>query len=852
MATVVEPLTGGLVTSRDPALLKEGELSDIVNAHYFPNTQALKRATGRASFGTVSAGVSAVGLRDAKFDNGDHYLLAHASASYFRAAVGDGPAATFTSFFSSANAATAETPVTGASLETIQRQNRFFLLNGTNINQVFYLSATATSSTPLVRRMGLRAVSATPATAEVASAFSQSASGYYEYWTTEMFRGTADGAGFQIEGTFVSADPATVFVSSTGVAPRISMPATVNPNATHWRIYRSPRKETATDVQFPAGFLAATLPVTTNTFLDGSGVSNTGLLLVASANSGGNLYAEFASATGATTDDAGATFARANIDLSGSSTFWGIKYQAYYAIPFTGISGNIAGIDVQVRAKASSATKCSLSVAIGEGRGANGEFVGGMPQKSTGALTTSFANYTLGSSSDKWFPSSSPEQFTESSFNSNFMILLIAQANRKVTDAQQTETVDIDFVKIRVHYAGAAAANEKDVPFGAVTIDVSGVVASVGRDGEPPRASTGDVYEDSVVVNDTTNRSLVRYSSPGLPESFPSLYFIDFETPDNDEVTLIRTLNNRLLVGLRRSLWRINYLPNENDSQFSRGRAIENVSSQFGPVNAMCGAIYTKEGGRQELAFVSDQGIMTTDGFKVDTLTRDLDWRLVVATANSTPIALINDPENWTLWFYYRNDGLGTDSYRKLPLSYHPRHLKEEGPKIGGPVFVRNKSGANFASVESAWAVSRSNGDTSIYTGYGGSSAAGGGDIYLDQGTTNPANDPAFGFTTRRMYLNGLGNEWKLTGIMPYFSSQAGSQTHSWTAKTVETNDTAGEVSRESLSATLAGQITYDLTFNQIGEGTRLTMAVTSGHNTLGMESILIEGEGFDTRTPFR
>ena len=247
MPQVLEALVGGLVTSRDPALLKEGELSALQNCFYVPNAQALTRAIGRTSFGTVTAGVSAVGLRDLKFDNGDHYLIAHASASYYRAPVGDGPAATFTSIFASA---------TGASLETIQRENRFFLLNGTNINQAAYLSATAVGSTPQVRRMGLVAISAQPATALVASNFSQSVSGYYEYWITEVYRATQDGAPFYIEGTFTG-DPATVFVSSTAAAPQISLASPVNSIATHWRVYRSPRKETAKDVAFPNGFLAA-------------------------------------------------------------------------------------------------------------------------------------------------------------------------------------------------------------------------------------------------------------------------------------------------------------------------------------------------------------------------------------------------------------------------------------------------------------------------------------------------------------------------------------------------------------------------------------------------------------------
>ena len=46
MSRRVEPLDKGLVTIRDPALLKPGELSFIRNAVYLPGSQALQRAKG--------------------------------------------------------------------------------------------------------------------------------------------------------------------------------------------------------------------------------------------------------------------------------------------------------------------------------------------------------------------------------------------------------------------------------------------------------------------------------------------------------------------------------------------------------------------------------------------------------------------------------------------------------------------------------------------------------------------------------------------------------------------------------------------------------------------------------------
>jgi len=79
MGRLTEPLTGGLVTDRDPALLKPGQLQGMRNLVYRNGAAALCHARGRSQFGVVSAATTAVaGLRDIHFDNGDFYLVAMA------------------------------------------------------------------------------------------------------------------------------------------------------------------------------------------------------------------------------------------------------------------------------------------------------------------------------------------------------------------------------------------------------------------------------------------------------------------------------------------------------------------------------------------------------------------------------------------------------------------------------------------------------------------------------------------------------------------------------------------------------------------------------------------------------
>lgn len=841
MARKAEPLNGGLVTSRDPAVLEEGELSAIQNAEYRPGSQALQRVKGRALFATAST-TAVVGLRDVKFDNGDHYLIAHASNLYFKSAVGD--TGTFASF---------DTVTAGTKLERIHFANRFYLLNGANDNRVFYLSATATGTTPSVRRMGLLAVDDTPTTTLVASTFSQDVTGYYEYWTTEVMKTTADGKNLLIESTF-SGDPATIFVNSTASAAKVEMPSTINPEATHWRVYRSAKKDHEKDKLFPFGLLVGDQAISTanNIFTDTSVVASASALPTLVNTSGFN--SGWATATGLTADDG--TAARGTFTALG-------QRQGAYGFNHGGFVGSVRGITVELEAKASVANT-PLSVQIGAPRLADGSYSGVQQQyiqhtliekfstsakvasKSFHVSSTAFGVYTLGGSADTWLrPDRVP--WSDSDFSGNNFMVVLRTNGLSIID---TRTIDVDYVKVTVHYA---AGLDTIVPFPSVVINDEEATGGVGRNGPPPKASTGDVFEDHVVLNDVDAPSTIRWSTPGDPESFPVPYSMDFETPDNAAVTLIRTLNNRVIVGMTNWLWRVNYLPEETDANFSRGRAREVLSSQLGVVNEMCGCVYTEPNGQQKLAGVHDSGIFSTDGFNIEDLTEDLKWSTIIATANSQAIALINDPENSKLLFYFRNDSLGTESYRRLGICYGKDHRKANGKvKIDGPTFVRNKSGANFASLESAWSLRRSTGRTGIYQGYGSATAAGGGSVYFDTSTAIPANDPAFGFTTRRMYLAGMSNEWRANEIHYYLSNQSGTQTLSVSALTTKTMDTAGEVSAGAKTSTIGGQLMGRVSMTQGGfgiggEGIRFQFAITTGHDDLAMETLIVDGEDFDS-----
>jgi hypothetical protein len=404
-------------------------------------------------------------------------------------------------------------------------------------------------------------------------------------------------------------------------------------------------------------------------------------------------------------------------------------------------------------------------------------------------------------------------------------------------------TVGFDYVKTTVWYA---ATVDGTVQYPTIVYTFSDIVSQVSKNHPPPSSSTGDLYEDSVVLNDVSNPALVWWSFPGEPESFPPTYFIDFETQDNDRVTNIKTVNNVLMVGLKTSLWKINSLPSERSASFERGKAIEVVSTTYGIANEMCACVFTMPGRGDLLAFASDSGIHATDGFGFDTYTDGLNWANIISTNPaiiSTPLALINDPSKQELLFYFRNDALDPETFQCLHLNYSTEHLQGGRPKVSGPVHMRNAVGAAFASLESAWPVRRSTGQTQIYLGYGGTAtAASAGSVMRENGTTIPATDPTMGYVTRRMYLADFANEWLLGDVFGYTSNYTGTPAISYVVEKTKTND-AGTATAGPKTITLGGQKLHMVSPRIMGEGMRVSASVSASAFT--QEMLVIDGENW-------
>ena len=826
MGRHVEPLTGGLVTDRDPAQLNKGQLSYIRNMVYKQGATSLRVAPGRLAIATAATGTprgGVYGLRDMQFDNGMHYLVAGVENMYRYMDINNpGTFVTLTGGVA-----------TGRNTEAVQFLNRYYLLNGATAadnalgtNMTVYLSATSTACAPSVRQMGMLPVESAPViTTAGGGAFAITATtltGWYEYWYTEVAKFKQDGVDVTLESAYSNTTgPANAYVSAISVVPTITLPKTPrNGNTTNYRVYRSPKKDVETDKRYPAGFMIQEFGTATSVLSD----TATPATVVGYATDA-SVTGQFPGVTQTWPDVANewanpsrlfasdGSYASAN---SSTNTYvFGDAYQqAIYKFNFGSFKGVVQGIGVELKGYVAAGTApIDVTVTLGMksefrydsgltnwGLSQPGAVIGGRGSRTARISSTNSASptiVTVGGEKDRWVASDKPG-FTDTELNSDEFIVLLTVYEKT------TKSLGLDYVKLSL-YTGASVAST--VPYPAINYQFGDVVAQVGRNFPPPSSNTGDMFEDALVVNDMNNRSIVRWSYPGEPESFPPPYFIDFETNENDVVTCIRTVNNKVVVGLENKLWRMNYLPSERDASFDRGKAANTISNQYGIVNPMCATTISIEGQSETLAFISNFGLHTTDGYNVVTRSKNLTW--TYSGSLGTPIALLNDTENRCLRIYYRQS-LDPDKELCLWASYDRGDIDAEGNfKFSGPVSMANYGGGNYARLETAWNVIKSDGASRFYMGYSSGTAQGGGMVYSEYSDglgTIPGYTSTYKYKTRRMYLNGVGGEWMVDDLYGYCGTYTGSPLLTYTLEGTKTNLSAASPVTTSKTITLNGQ----------------------------------------------
>lgn len=198
----------------------------------------------------------------------------------------------------------------------------------------------------------------------------------------------------------------------------------------------------------------------------------------------------------------------------------------------------------------------------------------------------------------------------------------------------------------------------------------------------PPPADFITVYQDSVVLIPQSQPRSIRYSEPGLPESFPLIYEISkFPLPENDQLVTLVPLDRVLMVLMKEAVVRVTDLPFVSEETYSDATTnrLEGIPGCVGRYAACSMSM----AGEPAAAWVSRHGIYLCDGALAGSITeeiRDL-FEDETITKNLGSAVLKWDDNRDHLIFAYDSDGDGFND------RYYLGHLNER--HIKGQVFGR-------------------------------------------------------------------------------------------------------------------------------------------------------------------
>lgn len=743
----VEPLNGGLVNVRDPSLLRPGELVQCDDMHYLPNDQAIYCAKGRTKYNTNAAPAAIQGLRHLLFDDVTDVLMVHYGTSYAYS-IFDNETETggtpFTALFTHVGQ--------GATLDAVHYNDKHYLLNGlhADVTQPENGPNECFKSSYIMRRHGLAPVASWGPTAPTLAnpgswpADSTLPLGWYFFIYTEVH--DAEGPD-ELESTFTG-KPVAINVNLANRGVTLTFPTTLTNAGTQsdgsalinkLRVYMSTQQAPETQTLQPADpplssyALVAEVDVTSTTVTITNSGANSGVLKLPGNVT--SLVAGWSNLSNVINDNSTGTVSTAN-----SAEFLVNQFAL-------ALAGTLTGIEVEVKLKGVPSAGGGLSRDTGiivyltkTGGTTNTKLT---PGKQINNLGTSYAARLLGGPTDTWGVG-----LVTADINGAATFGVIVHVNEAVGH------VDIDYVKVKA-YAGGKAL-EFGVPFPCITINIggtNGVTYVEGSHGEPPVAETGDVFESQMVLNDTSDRSIIRYSLPDGVEYFPPSYYLNFESKEQDIVKLIRRLGNKLIVGLSHQIYRVNYLPRETDAEFDRGRAVEAIAEDHGIISTQGATLFAPPDKPMLLAYVSANGVHATDGYQTTTLTEDLDWDSMVQKSLLNQCILVNYPKLFMLKLYYTPSG-GTTNTRALYFHYHPSHVKE-GQKfvVTGPIHVEAKAACDARQANDTLVLTTGLTDKFVYVedrGYTDNSSAGGINCAL---------------RTRDIYGAGIGYEFTIERV---------------------------------------------------------------------------------------
>lgn len=214
----------------------------------------------------------------------------------------------------------------------------------------------------------------------------------------------------------------------------------------------------------------------------------------------------------------------------------------------------------------------------------------------------------------------------------------------------------------------------------------------------PPRATMGDTFQGSLVLNDITNPSFIRYSLPDQPERFPQPYRMRMGTKRKGKITALKAFKQVLIVGMERAIKRINYLPKETDTDFTQGGGLshEDISSTHGIVGPNAITDFDMPGMGPMIAYVSTVGLRMTNGADSRALNTDVILKDYIHPNFWDKCILKAFPnQKWLVLYYVPKDSTHGVLSKCFFYSYSEDHIKSGAsivlsgnPALTGPLPV--------------------------------------------------------------------------------------------------------------------------------------------------------------------
>ncbi len=318
-----------------------------------------------------------------------------------------------------------------------------------------------------------------------------------------------------------------------------------------------------------------------------------------------------------------------------------------------------------------------------------------------------------------------------------------------------------------------------------VSADIAGLVTNVAKFGPPPTLQTADVLEDSIYGWDVNNKSVIQYSVPDEIHQWPEFYRIRFETKEEDEGVLVRTIGQIGVALMRDSAWRIQTLPVPEDSAFQPERVKTQIDGAFGCAGPLAADIFSMGSGTR-LAYISpDGGLIVTDGFDWGTVHDDINWEDTVDVSKLSAARLTNNPREYRLEMTATEKSTGI--VKQWFFHYHTSHQKEGAQtgtitfKVTGPIDMQatSKTRGVLGGIRRLFS-----GNTD-------------GTVYLDDGQDTDAsgNTIAMDVETKEYYFVGVGVRTTLRKV--YSHHQAGTSAQEATVTLISKNPGEEERTRK-------------------------------------------------------